>query len=159
MVMAAVLLDLQKGRIPNALIVTGLLLGGVYQLFEKGVAGVIFFLGGVLLPILLFGWLYYFRMIGAGDIKLLCVVGGFLGPSECFSCIRAAVFAGGVIALAIMFRHHSLVRRMSRFLGYARQYSRENKWSSYLAETEEEARFCFSVPVLFGILCCVGGMI
>jgi hypothetical protein len=86
-------------------------------------------------------------------------VGGFLGPSACFFCIRAAVLAGGVIALAIMIRHRSFVRRLSCFWEYAGQYSREKKWSSYLAGAEEEARFCFSVPVLLGILCCVGGMV
>jgi prepilin peptidase CpaA len=150
--MTAVLEDLKEGCIPNGIIVTGLVMGGFYQLFSKGIIGLIFFLGGVILPIAVLGGLYYFRMIGAGDIKLLCMAGGFLGPSACFSCIAAAVLSGGVISLVIMIRHHIFIQRLSFFFDYVSQYSEKQQWTSYLNATTEDAKFCFSVPVLLGIL-------
>lgn len=158
-VMASVLFDLQDGRIPNSIVATGFLLGGTYQLFTEGILGMLIFLGGAFLPLVLFGAFYYFRMIGAGDVKLLCVVGSFLGPSGCFSCIIAAILFGGVISLALMARRHSLNERLVCFSAYVSRCSRAGKWDSYLAGTEEEARLCFSVPVLMGILYYVGGII
>ncbi|MDO4323007.1 MAG: prepilin peptidase [Lachnospiraceae bacterium] len=155
----AVLFDLHEGRIPNGIVVTGILWGGTYQLFARGAMGLLLFLGGVFLPILLFGGFYYFRMIGAGDIKLMCVMGGFLGPSDCFACITAAILFGGMISLAIILRRHNISQRLICLSDYIDQYSKEKQWNSYLEKTKEDARFCFSVPVLLGILCYIGGII
>lgn len=157
-VMTAVLADLKTGRIPNGIIATGLLWGGAYQLVSGGFFGALIFLGGVLLPLILFGIFYYFRMIGAGDIKLFCVTGGFLGPAACFSCITAAVLFGGVISLGLMLYRHRLVQRLLTFSDYMSHYSKERQWKSYLAETAEEDRFCFSVPVLLGVLYYLQGL-
>lgn len=65
---AALLSDLREGIIPNAVVTVGLLWGLSYQGMTKGAAGILVYLGGALLPILLFGGFYYFRMIGAGDV-------------------------------------------------------------------------------------------
>lgn len=156
---AAVLFDLKDGRIPNGIIVTGLLWGNAYQLFSRGIMGVTVFLGGMLLPVLLFGAVYYFRMIGAGDIKLLCVAGGFLGPSSCFACIVKALLFGGLISLAVMIRRRNFCRRLLCFSGYINDYSKNKEWKPYLKKAGDDARFCFSIPVLLGVLCCIGGTI
>ena len=78
---AAVFQDLRKGIISNVLILFGFLGGAVFQLIRLGGFGLILFLGSAAFPVLLFSILYYFRMIGAGDIKLLAALGGFLGIS------------------------------------------------------------------------------
>lgn len=157
--MLAVLTDLKEGRIPNGIIAVGLLWGGAYQIMSGGAVGMVIFLGGAAFPLILFGVLFYFRMIGAGDIKLLSVIGGFLGPEACFSCIARAVFFGGAMSLGVMLYHHTLYRRLQNLYQYVDQYSRERRWKPYLAETSGEDRFCFSVPVLLGILYYVGGVI
>ncbi len=157
-VMTAVLFDLQRGRIPNSVIVTGVLLGGAYHLFTGGILGTMIFLGGVFLPVVLFGAFYYFRMIGAGDVKLLCVVGGFLGPSACFSCIVAAVLSGGVISMVLMAHRHNFNQRLVCFSDYVSRCSKDGRWNSYLEGMQEDAKLCFSVPVLLGILYYMGGI-
>lgn len=154
----AMLCDLRSERIPNGLIATGLLWGAAYQIFENGAMGIVLFFGGVFLPAIIFGGIYYFRMIGAGDIKLLCMVGGFVGPLDCFSCITTAILFGGLISLAIMLRYHNLCQRLICFSEYINNYSKEKQWKPYLADTGENARFCFSIPVMFGVLCYVGGI-
>ncbi len=156
---AAVLCDLGRERIPNGIVAAGLICGLLYQLFENGPAGAIFCFGGAALPVLVFGVLCYFRMIGAGDVKLLCMAGGFLGPLGCLSCIAWSILSGGLISLAIMIYRHNLVRRISFFCAYVSRYSRERQWRSYIGEAGEDAKFCFSVPILLGILCQIGGNI
>ncbi|MCC8050752.1 MAG: prepilin peptidase [Clostridiales bacterium] len=153
--MTAVLCDLWVNRIPNAIIAVGLAMGLVYQLFAEGPLGLIFFLGGVLLPVLLLGALYYFRMLGAGDIKLLCVVGGFLGPAGVWACFVRSVFIAAVISLAVLYRRHELGERLRYFWKYIGDYSKNGQWKPYLDGVKESARFCFSVPVLIGILLCL----
>ena len=119
----AVLRDLREGRIPNRLIVIGLVCGAVWQFAAAGQAGVVLFVGGCVLPVLLFGGLYYFRMFGAGDIKLLCVLGGFLGPMDGFRCIAVSVFFGGCIALAILIAGGGLRERLGYLAGYLFEYA------------------------------------
>ncbi|MCD8104025.1 MAG: prepilin peptidase [Lachnospiraceae bacterium] len=150
--MAAVLCDLSSGRIPNGLIAAGLGMGFTCQVFSRGLLGVIFFFGGMLLPTLLLGALYYFRMIGAGDIKLFCVVGGFLGPAGAAGCMMRSLFTAAVFSAVIMCRDHSLRKRLLYFWQYARAYVESGLWRPYLDDVEEDAKFCFSVPVLIGIL-------
>ena len=158
-VQAAVLCDLGRGRIPNALILAGLGMGFIYQAVSDGFAGIVLFLGGVFLPVLVFGPLYYFRMIGAGDIKLMSVIGAFTGPAACFSCMIWSVMAGGILAAALVLYHHNLFRRIGCFADYVREYRRTGRWEPYLARTDEQSRFCFSVPVLISLLGCIGGII
>lgn len=155
---SAVLADLRSGRIPNGLILTGILFGAAYQIFANGAMGMVLFMGGCLLPVILFSWVYYFRMIGAGDIKLLCMVGSFIGPLDCFYCIVAAILFGGVISLAVMLHHHNLCQRLFCFSEYIRDYSSEKQWKPYLTRAGSDARFCFSIPVMLGVLCYIGGI-
>lgn len=156
---ASVLADFRQGIIPNAVTAVGLLWGLSYQWIKGGSVGVLIYLGGAFLPLLLFGGFYYFRMIGAGDIKLMCAIGGFLGPSSCFSCIAVSIFIGGVISVGLMLRSRSLESRLTYFMDYIDHYSKEMKWRPYLEDTPQEARFCFSVPLFLGVLCYIGGLI
>ena len=156
---AAVLFDLAAGRIPNGIIAAGLACGILYQILANGPAGVVLYLGGTALPILIFGVFYYFRMIGAGDIKLLCMAGGFFGPSGCFVCVKWSVFLGGLISLAIMLHRRNIEERIMFFAEYIGQYAKERKWRPYRSGTREDATFSFSVPILLGILCQIGGSV
>ncbi|MCC8067561.1 MAG: prepilin peptidase [Clostridiales bacterium] len=151
----AVLCDLQSGRIPNAVTATGLMMGLTYQLFENEILGVILYLGGIMLPVLLLGGLYYFRMLGAGDIKLLSVVGGFLGPAGVLSCMVRSFFVAAVFSLVILYRNHLFGKQFTYFWAYISDYAKNGQWHSYTDGVDERAKFCFSIPVLIGILCCV----
>lgn len=153
---AAVLADIRSGKIPNSMTGTGLVMGLAYQVLDKSGLGIPLYFGGVLLPVVLLGILYYFRMIGAGDIKLLCMIGGFLGPSGCFSCLSGAVLLGGVVSLAVIVIRGIGWERWIYLTGYISEYSRTGQWKSYMAGTKPEAGFCFSVPVLMSVLWYVG---
>ena len=154
---SAMLDDLSRGRISNGIIMTGLLWGALYQSFSGGMTGLLIFLGGVLLPVILMSGLYYFRMIGAGDIKLFSVIGGFLGPMTVLSCMVISVLLGGLISLTIMICHHNFSQRFIYFSEYIYNYSKDKKWNPYMARVDVNAKFCFSVPVLFSVLWYMAG--
>ena len=57
---------------------------------------------GLLVPILILGILFIFRMLGAGDIKLLSVIGSMIGPTKILNCISYSFLIGAVISAALM---------------------------------------------------------
>ena len=83
----AVWMDLRTRRIANEWIITAWIAGLVTQLIRYGAAGAGIFLFGMLFPILALYILFYFHMLGAGDIKLLSAVGGFLGVPAILKCM------------------------------------------------------------------------
>ena len=97
----AVFFDLRKGKIPNELIVIGLILGCCFQIRQAKAVGLLLFLGGACIPVVLGAGIYYFRMMGAGDMKLWAVVGGFLGPQRAVYCMIASLCRGGVVDFCI----------------------------------------------------------
>ena len=134
---AAVLCDLDKGKIPNGL------------------------LGGMMLPVLLLGGLFYFRMMGAGDIKLLAAAGGFLGTGKVIPCIVWSFLAGAVYACGLLFLRQNLKERLQYFGTYVLRYFKTRKWEPYYVRyTVDIGDNClyFSIPVLISILLYAGGV-
>lgn len=158
-VMAAAWEDFRSGRIPNQLIVGGLLAGLLCQVVQYKVAGIVLFLGGSLLPLFLLGLLFYFRMLGAGDIKLFCVVGGFLGAMALLKCMIWAVVFGAVWSVWILWKRQLWSERLGYFMQYTKTYAKNRRWKSYLDGVEKAGRICFSLPILASVWCYMGGWI
>ena len=76
----AVLMDLYEMRIKNSWIICSFIAGLIYSIWSGNRHGIVQFVLGTAVPIVLLGWLFYFRMLGTGDIKLFCVIGGLMGP-------------------------------------------------------------------------------
>lgn len=158
-VLAAVCGDLRSGRIPNRLIVAGLLVGMICQIVQHRVAGLVLFLGGSQLPVLLLGVLFYFRMIGAGDVKLFCVVGGFLGAPGLLRCMALAGIFGAIWSAGILWKRHLWTERIGYFVQYVSGYAKNRHWKSYLDGVDEAGKIPLSLPILASVLCYVGGWI
>lgn len=97
----AAILDVRSQRIPNWLVLAGLLYGVVYNTAFPSSPhdGILFPLTGFGLGFLLFLPVYLMRMMGAGDVKLLAMVGAFLGPSDTFYAMLGSLIAGGALAV------------------------------------------------------------
>jgi prepilin peptidase CpaA len=113
LLIAAALIDIKSNRIPNWLVFGGALFGLVYNGFfpaferESGWLLAIEGLGvglGMLLPF------YMLRAMGAGDVKLMAMVGAFLGPWHTFMAVLATFLAGGVLAIGFLIAKGSLRR-------------------------------------------------
>ncbi|MDD2933215.1 MAG: A24 family peptidase [Methylotenera sp.] len=104
--------DIRSRRIPNKLVLIGLVLGVILngllpegQGFNSAIPGGVGWLAAlrgsavgmaVLLPI------YWLRAMGAGDVKLMSMVGAFLGSADVLGAVLATFIAGGVMALAVV---------------------------------------------------------
>jgi prepilin peptidase CpaA len=102
LVTAAAIYDLRFRRIPNWLVLAGLITGIGLNTFLLGWAGLRGALLGLGLGFVLYFPLYLLRARGAGDVKLLAAVGSIAGPGDCFViCLLAAVL-GGLAAIVLL---------------------------------------------------------
>src|SRR6202451_1832127 len=97
--------DIRYRRIPNWLVLAGILTGFAWNLYSSGWSGLGHAAAGFGLGFALYFPLYLLRARGAGDVKLLAAVGAIVGPGNCFWIFLLTAVLGGVIALIlILFR-------------------------------------------------------
>lgn len=108
LVTLAAIIDYRSRRIPNLLIATGLIAALLVNLWlEPGTAWKIWGLG-MLTGFALFLPLYLMRGMGAGDVKLMAMVGAFLGPNAAIGAILITFIVGGVLTLVVAAHNGSL---------------------------------------------------
>lgn len=99
----AVFFDIRERRIPNPLIVAGLAAGLVVSFQTMGMHGLIASSEGCLLGVAVFIPFFVLRQLGAGDVKLMGVVGAFVGVDAMFKVILYTLIAGGLVgAIALV---------------------------------------------------------
>jgi prepilin peptidase CpaA len=106
----AVVFDVKSHRIPNWLVFSGALIGLAYHAFSSHGMGAIASIQGLAVGLAAFMPLYLLRAMGAGDVKLMAMVGAYLGPMSTFGAVITVFIAGGVLALAAAIRNKALPR-------------------------------------------------
>lgn len=153
----AVCMDLNWEKIDNRWIMFGWLTGFSYRLWKSGLKGTGIFLVGALVPVLILYLLFVFRMIGAGDIKLLSVLGGFMGPSAVVVCIGISFLFGAVFSLAVLILCGNLKSRLRYFAGYFNRFITTKEIIPYIRKGRQMENIHFSVPILMSVLLFAGG--
>ena len=109
---------------------------------------------GGMIPGLLLGWLYYFRMIGGADIKLLMILGILTGARNSFACVWRTALFGAVISVGIIAAYRSGSERL-RYLGdYIGRCLKTGEREAYRQAGSwiSGANLHLSVPVLMAVL-------
>jgi prepilin peptidase CpaA len=106
----AIAIDVRSHRIPNVLVGAGLATGIALQLLLPAGWGALYALKGAAVGFAFFVPLYALRTVGAGDVKLMTMVGTFLGPSGTVDAALATLLAGGLLAVAAAAWHGALQR-------------------------------------------------
>jgi prepilin peptidase CpaA len=105
LVTIAAIYDIRYRRIPNWLVLAGIVAGISWNVLSSGGSGLGRAAAGLGLGFALYFPLYLLRARGAGDVKLLAAVGAITGPGNCFWVFLLTAILGGVIALVlVMFR-------------------------------------------------------
>ncbi|MGR4867566.1 prepilin peptidase [Variovorax sp. LARHSF232] len=106
--------DCRSYRIPNWLTFGGALfalLSGMVMARTPG-AGAVQALSGLALGFVLLLPCYALGAMGAGDVKLMAMVGAFLGAAATFQAVLLSFIASGVVALAFAIYHRKLLRML-----------------------------------------------
>ena len=115
---ASVYFDARSHRIPNTLTLGGTLAGLVLATHtDPGWGTLALSTGGAALGAAMFLPLYALGKMGAGDVKMLGMVGAFLGPAGVFWAAMWSLIAGGALAVAWLIGARGLRRMTFRTLG------------------------------------------
>ena len=101
LLLAATAVDVREHRIPNRLVATGISIGVLFHAFAPQGMGIAFALSGLGLGLAALFPLYALRLMGAGDVKLMGMIGAFLGASGVIGAVLATMAAGGVLAIVL----------------------------------------------------------
>lgn len=157
--LSAVFMDLLMEKVKNGLILAGLAAGVLLWLLEEGGGGSLWFAAGAALPVLLLFPLFYFKMIGAGDLKLLSVLGGISGIKGSLFILGSSLALGAVLSLAFLISCGNLRERISYLIFYTREVIRTGERTPYLQKGKQPENFHFTVPVFAAAILYVGGVL
>lgn len=141
----AALWDWALGRIPNRLLAVCFLLGFALD------PDPFYVLRGLPLILLCFP-LAGLGMLGAGDGKLLGVMGCYLGFFTALQVLAVAGVLAVAATLWIRRRRRALFRRLSGLFHYLSLLWRQRRVIPYALPEEAEGRFPLAVPLLGGLL-------
>jgi prepilin peptidase CpaA len=105
---AAAFLDVRTGRIPNTLTLGGLIAGLLLRAFE-GIEPLAHGVLGAGLALLIALPFFALRALGGGDVKLLIVVGAFMGEGRLVGALLLIAVLGGLIAIVESVRRGVIV--------------------------------------------------
>jgi prepilin peptidase CpaA len=162
--LVAVAMDLRVEKVYNWWILVLWLVGLVWQLMTKGLEGLPGFLCGSLLPILLLFPLYFFRMLGPGDMKLFSALGGVMGTGPIVICILESFLFGGILSLGSLLKYfirdgkNILFSRLRYFTEYLQFTIQTGKIRPYYQVGDRPENIHFTIAILMGVLVYVGGV-
>jgi prepilin peptidase CpaA len=102
MVCLAAIYDIRFRRIPNWLVLSGLLLGLGLNVFLSEWQGLRLSLLGLGLASLIYFPLYLLRGMGAGDVKLMMALGSMVGWANWLGIFVITSILGGVVAMLLL---------------------------------------------------------
>lgn len=157
----AVILDFMTTKISNRLILVGLILALVFHFMDGGMSGILYVLWNISFPVIVLYLFYLTGALGAGDIKLFSVVGGFLNFKELLWCILFSFVTAAVMSLVKMLYFRTFALRMRKGLCYIGGLL-QGKWEVYQRNQNEKKDIIhFSLAILLGTIAArlyMGGM-
>ncbi len=117
----ASLFDLSRYRIPNAFPVAGLIISLFRRLELQGLNSVWSWLAGMIIPLILFFFLFRWRMFGASDGKLMAVTGSYVGIPGVFFVLFYSLIIGAIFSIIKIVILHNYNERKQRLIAYVNE--------------------------------------
>lgn len=152
----ASLCDISWYRVPNALIVPALIFSLFRRISLQGVFGIVPWLLGMIVPIILCYALYRYRMLGASDGKLYSVVGSFVGLRLLCSIMVVSLFLGAAMAIGKMILRNNFKSRFRRLFNFIFCCLQEKHIEKYYDREQEgdDGIIPFAVAISLAALFC-----
>ena len=164
-------MDLRSTKVDNGWLLFWLAVRVITQVIRAGPAAIgpahaepeillrifLWTLPGMAVPLLLLFPFFYFRMLGAADIKLLAVLGSFMGRKAILPCIFYTFLCAAVLSLLTFIIDGGIQIRVRYLAGWLRDYLETGKRSPYLRSGLREESLHMTVPMLMAVLLRAGG--
>lgn len=155
MMSMAVITDIRYYKIPNILTLIGLVVGMIIRYYQEGLLGVLIAcLSIVVIFIFLFPF-YLIHGIGAGDIKLFCMMAAYLNPQKILVCFILTFMIASVIAITKMIYQGMFLYKLRKIFCYLEalfltQSYREYEKRIYMKAPENIIRM--SIPACLSVI-------
>ena len=125
-------MDLRRTKVDNGWLLFWLAVNLAVQLYSAGPPALRQILPGLILPVVLLFPFFLFRMLGAGDIKVLAVLGSMMGARSILFCMFFSFLIGAVFSLLWFLKNGGFRERLSYFLSYMRTYAQTGIRTPYV---------------------------
>jgi prepilin peptidase CpaA len=153
-VMAAAWSDLQDWRIPNALLAPSAAAALMLSTFAPGSQGITLSLLGAAAGLFIFMPLYLLKGMGAGDIKLMAVIGLYAGPDLTLDIALLTALIGGLWVI-VLFNHEMSVDQLKTPLGSFLRH----RWQTKNVERKKLNQINKSLMIPYGVVIALGTII
>lgn len=156
---AACYFDYRQSRIPNRLIIPGLVIGLFRAYGLEGGAGLLDFLIHAAVVIAAFYPLFRIGTIGAGDIKLFGLCAGYIPGDKILYFLFITLTIAAIISLIRFVRKADFRERFLYLFAYLKDVADSGEWHLYWTDMKEQkaAGICMAGPVLLSVLIYAGG--
>ena len=154
LVITAAAYDLRFRRIPNWVVVSGLVLGIGLSSFLFEWNGLRFALFGIGVAFLVYFPLYLLRGMGAGDVKLMMAIGAIAGPKNWLGIFIATGILGGLIAMMLLAKSGTVGKTLINVAALIQSLLRFE--APYKANAELDVRSSHSVKMAHGAVIAIG---
>ncbi|MHB8126911.1 MAG: A24 family peptidase [Desulfitobacteriaceae bacterium] len=143
--------DWQQRKIYNILLGPAFLIALSLQVWQKGWTGVWLSLAGSLVGLALLIIPYFLGGMGAGDVKLLGVIGAFGGVHFVITSFIYGALLGGIVSLVILIRRHALITTLKQVFLLLPIIKKPQYLSEALRNTCEE-KFPYGIVLVIGTI-------
>lgn len=152
--------DYKKGRIPNWLMSSLLLSGIGERLLREGAMEGVFFCGRGLCVIVLLYPLFKIGGLGAGDIKLYGVCGGYLSRDRFLYFFFISLLIAAIFSLIKLINESNVTERMIYLCQYIGDVVKTGAFGLYMENQREQRHcgICMAGPILISVFLYMGGI-
>lgn len=149
LIFIAVYHDIKYRKIPNILVIIGLFLAflklvlSTLSVYER-----LDFMFGLLIPISTLFLLFRIRALGAGDVKLLAMIGFMVGSQRILPIIIYSMFMAGIYGIILIFIEKDLIKRYKSLVHYIVSCVKKRCFISYSDfYSSDTGQLYFSIPI------------
>lgn len=161
--------DLKNSRVDNRIIFCGWFLSFLFHfigkpfILQESIHPIMLldYMGGLLLPICIFWIFNQMGTIGAGDVKLLSVIGAFHGVEFIIHMLLPVLIAGGTLSFVHVIYHNNLWERLRYFTVIMKRCIEEKRIVSYKEDlsARDKAVIPFTLAISIGyFITWIGGL-
>lgn len=147
----AVVTDWREHKIYNKLLVPSFITALLLHTFQGGGAGLTRSLLGAAIGFALLLLPYFMGGMGAGDVKLLAVIGAFGGVFFVFTSFIYAAVIGGIISAFLLARRGVLRSTMMHILLFLPIFQKPQSHSEAMNDKSQE-KFPYGIAIAVGTL-------
>ncbi|WP_425801573.1 prepilin peptidase [Desulfitobacterium sp. Sab5] len=143
--------DFREHRIYNKLLGPAFVMAIALQIYFKGWIGLRESLFGAFIGFLILLIPYFLGGIGAGDVKLLAVIGAFGGVHFVITSFLYGAIVGGIISVILLARRGALYSTLHRFLLFYLLRIKIDPQNKQADEAQKE-KFPYGIAITIGTL-------